>query len=305
MSCDETTRWIWETRHGADEPPSDVEAHLEACEPCSQALDARRNLGRQLMGMRNFYDADTPAAMDRKVLDAARAAILARETGSFEVDDELAALDEDLAAPAPPDIQAELDLDLPSTGRVSVRPGELAALERRPDWGRPRGQRPGRAAGPMSANDPDWAPPRAQITWMVAASMLLAASLVVGFGLGRATAPSFDDTHAALATVPAGTLVLQARPRVHSVGLSPEAVASFKGGSTYLLSGPVGGPYKVLGVVNWPDADMISPMPASDDSEIVVAVGPAGGWSTGKQLALNDLSDPEVEILGRRAVRTP
>jgi hypothetical protein len=88
------------------------------------------------------------------------------------------------------------------------------------------------------------------------------------------------------------------------VGLSKSAVDHFQMGNTYLLLGRVGGPYQVISVGGWDDLESL-PVPTTGRSEIVVAVGPAGGFSTGIELAANDLIERNVEILGRRALPAP
>jgi|GEM_PF-1714710 len=290
MNCEEALRWIWEVRHENEEPVGSLADHLDSCDACGAELAARRQIGAGLRGLRNFYDEVPPEGIDDSVLEAAHAAVLARESGAFhvELDPELAAITGSVPTELARAIQAEIAADLPTTGRVPLRPEDLAGLEDRPDWGAPR--------EPAARS---WQPPRASIAWMVAAALLLGGALSIGFLAGRATAPALDST-LALAR-PASAIVLPDRPRVHSVGLSRDSLNNVETGNTYLLSGPVGGPYEVVGVVSWENANLL-PMPMADQEEIVVALGPAGGWSRGKLLALNDLQSNDVEILGRRAV---
>jgi hypothetical protein len=143
---------------------------------------------------------------------------------------------------------------------------------------------------------------------MLAACLLLGFTLLLGFVAGRLSTGAglvFEPRgaagiHATLATTGDG-VTWQIGPRVHRVGLDSQAIDTLREGNTYLLAGPVGGPYEVLGVVSWDDVGAL-PLPTRDKGEVVVAVGPAGGWSRGKQLVAHDLSHPGVEILGRRAL---
>lgn len=278
MACDATLDWIWEQRFPDEDPPRSVAVHLAGCAACRDELAARRATTERLRGLRSYWDDEPPEGVHEDVLSAVGAALRTQQTGRFDVGPEL----DELAAELPPEVAAELltdlDRDLRTTGRLRLGDAEVDALRARAEWGCPRG----------------WAPPRASIAWMVAASLLLMGSLGLGFLAGRGTAPSVP--------VVMEESLLAPRTRVHSVSMSTQAVRTLQEGNTYLLSGPVGGPYKVLGVVNWTDADFVAPMPPSDDSEIVVAVGPAGNWSRGKQLVVGDLVGPDVEILGRRAV---
>ena len=283
MDCNETTRWIWETLREHEEAPAAVESHLLGCENCQAEHAARLAVARDLYGLRQHYEEEPPAGLDDRVMTAARAALAARETGSFRFEGELEGAGADLDPETLSEIETAIARDLADTGRVSIRP----------EWQLPQADAPAHRG---------WEPPRATAGWMLAASMVLVASLLIGFQLGRLSSPKVPQVHATLATTTDG-IVLKGMPRVHSVGLSPEAVDTLNRGNTYLLSGPLGGPYEVMGVVRWDENESL-PVPSSRDErgEIVVAVGPAGGWSRGKRLALNDLSASDVEILGRRAI---
>jgi len=139
--------------------------------------------------------------------------------------------------------------------------------------------------------------PRATPGWMRAAAAIVFISLGAGFWAGRATAPD-DAPHATLATL---QFEGQDVHKTHNVGLRRSGIDAIMTGSTYLLTGPRGGPYKVVGRVSWDDLDM-QVLPSHGNEEIVVAVSPEGDWAQGSRLALNDLSDPDVSILARRAL---
>ena len=139
--------------------------------------------------------------------------------------------------------------------------------------------------------------PRATPVWMLAAAAILFVALGAGFWAGRATAPP-EESHATLATLPAEWTDVHRR---HNVGLERSGLDAIMSGSTYLLTGPRGGPYKVVGKVTWDDLDM-QVLPSANNEEIVVAVSPQGEWAQGSRLAINDLSDPGVSILARRAL---
>lgn len=284
MNCTDTTAWIWETLRDHETPPDAIGEHLDGCASCQEQQTARLAVARDLYGLRHEYEGGMPEGLDDRALAAAHAAVAARETGSFRFEGELEGLGAELDPDTLSEIETAIARDLADTGRVAIRP----------EWQLP--------PEPEQAPRSGWEPPRASTGWMVAASMLLVASLLVGFQLGRMSTPKVPQVHATLATTADG-IVLKGMPRVHSVGLSPEAVDTLNSGNTYLLSGPLGGPYEVMGVVRWDESEFL-PMPSTSDErgEIVVAVGPAGGWSRGKRLALNDLSASDVEILGRRAI---
>jgi hypothetical protein len=287
MDCTETSLWIWESLRDHEDPPAGVAEHIAGCPSCESERAARVAVARDLYGLRHEFEDDLPEGMDERVLAAAHGAVAARETGRFRFEGDLEGIGADLDPDTLSEIEMAIARDLADTGRVAIRP----------EWQLP--PEPPADLPPLSTG---WEPPRATPGWMVAASMLLGASLLIGFQLGRLSVPEVPAVHATLATTTDG-IVLKGMPRVHSVGLSPEAVDTLNKGNTYLLSGPLGGPYEVMGVVRWDDTEFL-PVPASSDErgEIVVAVGPAGGWSKGKRLALNDLSASDVEILGRRAI---
>lgn len=140
--------------------------------------------------------------------------------------------------------------------------------------------------------------PRATPGWMLAAAAIVFLSLGAGFWAGRATGSFDDGTHATLATLPAEW---QDVYKTHKVGLRRSGLDAIMTGSTYLLTGPRGGPYKVVGKVTWDDLDM-QVLPSASNEEIVVAVSPEGDWAQGSRLALNDLTNPDVSILARRAL---
>ena len=151
-----------------------------------------------------------------------------------------------------------------------------------------------------------WSPPRASSQWMLSATALLILTAGLGFLAGRATTPG-----AATSTVPGIHTTFatglqraggEGHPRLHDVRLSEGAVEALSEGNTYLLTGPVGGPYEVVGIVGWDTTDSELQARRDDEGEIVIAVGPAGGWSRGTQLAVSALADPDVEIIGRRAL---
>lgn len=281
--CEKTVAWVWEARHEHEEPPEPVARHLIGCEACQGERSARLALSRDLRHVRPEDEGELPEGLDERVLAAAHAAVSAIETGRFRFEGTLDGVGADLDPDTLSEIDTAIARDLRDTGRVAIRP----------EW-----------QAPDESRASAWTPPTASIRWMVAACLLLVSSLALGFAAGRVTAEPTLPLHAALATAPEG-LVLGSLPRVHSVGLSSEAVDTIARGNTYLLAGPLGGPYEVMGVVRWDETDTL-PVPLGEErGEIVVAVGPAGGWSRGKQLALNDLSASSVEILGRRAIDSP
>ena len=132
-----------------------------------------------------------------------------------------------------------------------------------------------------------------EVSPLLAFAAALAASLLVGFNLGQ----SSFGLRAAGQTVE----VIKAPPRSHQVGLSERALEALEEGNTYMLIGPLGGPYQVIDVTSWERAESVGPTSFGRD-ELVLAVGPAGGWSRGKTLLLGDLASPGVEILARRAL---
>jgi hypothetical protein len=132
------------------------------------------------------------------------------------------------------------------------------------------------------------------ISPLLALGLALSAVGVLGFSLGQSSIHS----------PPAGEVVASwARfPRTHQVVLSERAIEALEVGSTYMLVGPRGGPYQVIDVTTWERADSVGPTVAGRD-ELVLAVGPAGGWSRGKTVLLGDLAGSGTEILARRALK--
>jgi len=143
--------------------------------------------------------------------------------------------------------------------------------------------------------------PRATPTWMIAAAAILFVALGTGFFAGRLTvstpSAATSTTHTALATLGSGEDV----HKMHKVGLRNSGLDGLMAGDTYLLTGPRGGPYRVVGRVTVDQVDR-SALPAAGNEEIVVAVASQGEWSPDTRLALNDLSDPGVSILARRSL---
>lgn len=143
--------------------------------------------------------------------------------------------------------------------------------------------------------------PRATPIWMLAAAAILFVALGTGFFAGRLTvfsAPIATSlSHTALATLGSGEDV----HKMHKVGLRNAGLDGLMTGNTYLLTGPRGGPYRVVGRVTVDQVDR-SALPAAGNEEIVVAVASQGDWSPDTRLALNDLSDPGVSILARRSL---
>ncbi len=161
------------------------------------------------------------------------------------------------------------------------------------------------------------APPQATPQWMVSAAALLMGALLLGFLGGRFTATGFSGfagaspqaVHTTLATAPAGSAARgidwRNMHRPHQVGISPAGLSRLQDGRTYLMTGPVGGPYQVVGAVRFEEVDLPAVLPRGEHKEIVVAVGPTDGWHTGRELALAELSESGAEILGRRKVEDP
>ena len=132
-----------------------------------------------------------------------------------------------------------------------------------------------------------------EVSPLLALAAALAASLLVGFILGRSGLGLDGTGHT--------VQVVQTYPRGHQVGLSERAMEALEEGNTYMLIGPRGGPYQVIDMTSWDRAESLGPTAFGRD-ELVLAVGPAGGWSRGKTLLLGDLAGPGVEILARRAL---
>ncbi len=312
MSCIAAREWIWESE-AREEPPADVAAHLDGCDGCRDELRARHATAKDLRGLRTKFEEDPEPSLDDRVVAAAQAAVVASSSGRFPV-----ATDDLPPEEIPDDVADALADSLASdfgeqfaaltTGRLRVeqelaRAKAMGLLDN--DDALRTASDPSIAAAPAPAPASQWQPPRATPQWMAAAALVLAATLAIGFAAGRATAPpsTAPVTHATLATTTDG-LQLSHRHRIHKVGLSPDAIDALSQGNTYLLTGPIGGPYQVVGVVGWDNLDDV-PLPTTARSEIVVAVGPAGGFSKGNQLAANDLTSQDVEILGRRALPAP
>jgi hypothetical protein len=334
MNCTHTTDWIWETEHPEATPPDGIAAHLLSCTSCKLELDARQAISLRLRSHRTSLEEEPPPGIERMVLDAAQAATKAHETGDFgvlqaEVEDEFS---DGLGARITSEVRAlmsgefdELDEDdvddiaesiaeeygsaiaLMTTNRLQVADGP-------PPDEVPRSPREVKqnelglvsetatSAIPVSP----WSPPRASSQWMLSATALLILTAGLGFLAGRAT-----TSNGTTATLPAihttfATGLQRAggkrHPRLHDVRLSEGAVEALSEGNTYLLTGPVGGPYEVVGIVGWDTTDSELQARRDDQGEIVIAVGPAGGWSRGTQLAVSALADPNVEIIGRRAL---
>lgn len=144
--------------------------------------------------------------------------------------------------------------------------------------------------------------PQATPGWMLAAAAILFMAIGLGFAAGRVSSPQIagptasGETHTALATLGG-----QDPHRTHAVGLRQSSLDTLMSGSTYLLAGPRGGPYRVVGRVNVQQLEE-SPLPMAGNEEIVVAMAPGGEWTQDSRLALNDLSDPNVSILARRSL---
>jgi len=132
-----------------------------------------------------------------------------------------------------------------------------------------------------------------EVSPLLALAAALCAALLVGFSLGQSTLVQQAPGDAVASW--------QSLPRIHRVGLSEQAIEALEQGNTYMLIGPRGGPYQVIDVTTWEQADSVGPTVAGRD-ELVLAVGPAGGWSRGKTLVLADLAGSGAEILARRAL---
>lgn len=155
----------------------------------------------------------------------------------------------------------------------------------------PDGGEPGQAMG--EARDWRFRSTLREISPLLALAAALCAALVLGFSLGQSTV-----LQSASQVAPASW---QLPPRSHRVGLSERALEDLEQGNTYMLIGPRGGPYQVIDVTTWDQAESVGPTVAGRD-ELVLAVGPAGGWSRGKTLVLADLAGAGAEILARRAL---
>lgn len=304
MTCQETTDWIWETGHPSDSPTTELASHLDSCERCRGELTARRAVSLRLRSLRDHEEAEPPAGLDHMVLDAAAAATAARKSGDFgslrsEVEDEFSegmggtlteqmrammsgdfgSLDsfDDIADDIAESIAEEYGAEIAAltTGRLQVADGP-------PPEVLPQSPREARREAP--------APPARPTTraWQQRALLL---TLIVGVGslgfvLGRSSAP---------APGPAPAFV----PEIHTTIATGQPTAP---GNTYLLTGPVGGPYEVVGVVgNGADGEQ-DLTPNADAGELLIAIGPAGGWPRGAKLAVSDLTNSGVEIIERRSL---
>lgn len=300
MNCEQARNWIWESV-ARQEPPPAVMTHLNGCADCADELRARAATARDLRAMRTELEDEPASDLDDRVLAAARASVRA-SSGDYPVS--LSSLEPDAIPDDVADALAESIAEeygeqfaALTTGRLRVdremaRAREMGLLDSSDEI-------PVAPAPPPAAS---WQPPRATPQWMAAAALLLGVSLAIGFVAGRASAPPRAPS-LTIATASDG-LILSRAHRQHQVGLSEGAVDQLQQGNTYLLAGPVGGPYEVMGVVGWDDLGSV-PLPTTSRSELIVAVGPAGGFSKGIELAANDLTSSDVEILGRRALPTP
>ena len=334
MNCTHTTDWIWETEHPETKPPDRIAGHLLSCTSCNLELDARQAISLRLRSHRTSLEEEPPAGVERMVLDAAQAATRAHETGDFgalqaEVEDEFSeglgaritsevralmsgdfdALDEEHVDEIAESIAEEYGpaIAAMTTNRLQVADGpppDVVPRSPREETQHEAGflSETATSAVPVSP----WSPPRASSRWMLSATALLLLTAGLGFLAGRATTPG-----AATSTLPGihttfATGLQRAggdgHPRLHDVRLSEDAVEALSEGNTYLLTGPVGGPYEVVGIVGWDTTDSELQARRDDQGEIVIAVGPAGGWSRGTQLAVSALAAPNVEIIGRRAL---
>lgn len=319
MSCEETTDWVWETGHPDDRPPPETATHLETCPSCSTELAARRAVSMRLRGLRDHLETDPPPGLDRMVLDAASAAVGARESGDYSalVEDlgevMVGDLADDLAAVMSGEFSDEVADSIAESiaedygkeiAALTTSRLDIAALE--PPDEVPLSPRARLSPEPStsSGGGQAWEPPRASAGWLVAATAILLLVASLGFFAGRLTdpaPPAQPQIHTTIATGLEG-LGTPRTPRLHDVRLSPGTIEALSEGNTYLLTGPVGGPYEVVGIVGWDTMDSKLQAGNPNDGEIVIAVGPAGGWSRGAQLAVSELSDPGVEIIGRRAL---
>ncbi len=139
------------------------------------------------------------------------------------------------------------------------------------------------------------APPRApglSLSLLLGLSLVVLGSVAFGFGLGHT---GFQESPSSGPTDPSWL------PPTHHVGFPLSEAPAFWEGSTYLLVGPPGGPYQVVGTAEWSAVDELH-TPFGRSSELVVAVGPAGGWSRGKSVAIDDLAATETRILARRVL---
>ncbi|MEE2828259.1 MAG: hypothetical protein VX498_03645, partial [Myxococcota bacterium] len=312
------SEWVWETSHPDDRPSAAISKHLASCPSCRTELEARRSTSVQLRKLRDSFEEEPPPGLDRLVLDAASAAVAARESGTFaemagELSDEMTdtlvgELTDQLAATMSGEFSEEIaesiaedfgdEIAALTTSRLIAQgdlPPESPPIS-------PREVRRQRAAR-TEATGGHWQPPRASTRWLISAATVLVAVGSLAFLGGRWTAGQSPlPIHTTIATPSNSGLK---GSRIHDVRLSPGAVKALEDGNTYILTGPVGGPYEVAGVVGWETMDTALQTNAQHDEEVVIAVGPAGGWSRGARLAVSELSHPGVEIIGRRALPEP
>lgn len=151
--------------------------------------------------------------------------------------------------------------------------------------------------GHMPARPSAAGSPSVSIAWMTSAAAILLIAVSLGFIAGRTSATPASATPVSesptLVATPTGW------PRPHSVSLSADTLESLRDGHTYLLAGPPGGPYRMLGAVRF---EAVDPPSGPAPEELIVAVGPSAPWSPGDHLAVNDLSEADVAIVGRRAL---
>jgi len=305
MICQQTTDWIWETGHPSDSPPQELASHLDRCEVCTAELTARTAVSRHLRDLRTNEEAELPGGLDRMVLDAAGAATAARKSGDFgvlrpEVEDEFSeglggsltdsmrammsgdfgGLDsfDDIADDIAESIAEEYGAEIAAltTGRLQVADGPRPEVLPQS----PRGAR--REAPKADAH-------RAMPTTPAWQQRALLATLIVGVGslgfvLGRGSAP-----------LPGAAPAFA--PEIHTTIATAQPSSP---GNTYLLTGPSGGPYEVVGVVGHEEPSERDLKPYVDSGELLIAIGPAGGWPRGARLAVSDLINPGVEIIERR-----
>jgi len=171
-----------------------------------------------------------------------------------------------------------------------------------------------RESGQYAPVRPSAPPPLATPRWMTAAAALMGAAVLLGFLAGRFTATGAQGfaggpgpaVHTTLATAaPQAAIDWRNMHRPHQVGISPDGLSRLQDGRTYLMTGPVGGPYQVVGAVTFEEVELPNVYPRGQLKEIVVAVGPSDGWAPGREIALADLNESGAEILGRRKVEDP
>lgn len=137
--------------------------------------------------------------------------------------------------------------------------------------------------------------------WVAVLFVLLWTASALGFFVGQSSVVTLSP--------PPPDPVWERQPSTHQVRLSPHGLAALDQGNTYLLVGPTDGPYQVVDVTSWEAIDLegvsVSEWAAHarrGSAELVVAVGPAGGWSRGIEVGVADLTERGGEILARRAL---